>query len=173
MRRCVPDLRTEPSRMCATLSSFATCESLISLPLYENAELRDVTCRSGTLASRLSSSSDRPSEKYSWSFAWLMSTNGITAMDLASAVLAGAGASGAFATGAAGGGTAGATGSGLADGRRKTKASSATTATPRPTVTTGNFDLVGVDDEPAGPGAPGREPVSPVRPGFSSRFTCS
>jgi hypothetical protein len=50
--------------------------------LNENDEVRAITRSCGTCASWLSSSSDRPSEKYSWSLAWLMSTKGSTAMEL-------------------------------------------------------------------------------------------
>ena len=52
----------------------------ISLPLNANDEVRAVTCNCGIFASRLSSSSEIPSEKYSWSFPADMFTNGSTAM---------------------------------------------------------------------------------------------
>ena len=39
----------------------------MSLPLNENAEEREITRSSGIFASRFSSSSEIPSEKYSWS----------------------------------------------------------------------------------------------------------
>ena len=68
--------------MCATLSSWATCASFTSLPLYENAEEREITRSFGIFASRFSSSSEIPSEKYSWSLSELMLTNGSTAIDL-------------------------------------------------------------------------------------------
>jgi hypothetical protein len=49
MRTLLPALRTEPSRMCATLSSRATCASFTSLPLVgerrgagNRAQLRDL-----------------------------------------------------------------------------------------------------------------------------------
>src|SRR6476660_3300396 len=52
----------------------------VSLPLNANDEVRAVTSNCGIFASRLSSSSEIPSEKYSWSFPADMSTNGSTAM---------------------------------------------------------------------------------------------
>src|SRR6516165_8500298 len=53
-----------------------------SLPLNENDEVRAVTWSCGILARRLRSSSVMPSEKYSWSLACDMSTNGSTAIEL-------------------------------------------------------------------------------------------
>ena len=70
-----------------------------SLPLNENDEVRAMTRSCGTWASRLSSSSDRPSEKYSCSWSELMLTNGSTAMDLSLATtVAGAIVAGGAAT---------------------------------------------------------------------------
>ncbi|MND05021.1 hypothetical protein D3C83_255790 [compost metagenome] len=61
----LPDLRTLPSSTCATCSTFAMVATSTFLPLKENDEVRAITRRSGTLASRSSSSSESPSEKYS------------------------------------------------------------------------------------------------------------
>src|SRR5258705_8962995 len=55
----------------------------VSLPLNENDDVRAVTCNCGIFASRLSSSSEMPSEKYSCSLSLLMFTNGSTAIECA------------------------------------------------------------------------------------------
>src|SRR5207342_109894 len=47
----------------------------------ENDDVREITRICGNCANRLSSSSDKPSEKYAWSPAWLMSTKGSTAIE--------------------------------------------------------------------------------------------
>ena len=60
-----PDLRTLPSRMLATLSLRAIAAISSDLPLKEKEEVRAVTCMPGMLASKSSSSSAKPSEKYS------------------------------------------------------------------------------------------------------------
>ena len=65
-----------------------------SLSLNEKLEVRAMTRSCGTCASRFSSSSERPSEKYSCSWSELMLTNGSTAMELSLATTA-AGAIGA------------------------------------------------------------------------------
>ena len=52
-----------------------------SLPLNENDEVRAITRSCGIFASRFSSSSEMPSEKYSWSLSELMFTNGSTATE--------------------------------------------------------------------------------------------
>ncbi len=80
IRTELPALRTEPSSTCATCSVRAISGIAISLPLNANDEVRAVTCNCGIFASRFSSSSEIPSEKYSWSFPADMSTNGSTAM---------------------------------------------------------------------------------------------
>ena len=81
IRTFLPDLRTLPSRMCATLSFSPITRRSSFRPLNWNDEVRPITRNSGSFASRLSSSSDRPSAKYSWSLLALMSANGSTAMD--------------------------------------------------------------------------------------------
>jgi hypothetical protein len=48
MRTWLPALRTLPSSTWATLSSAATWAIFTSLPLNENAEVREATVRSGT-----------------------------------------------------------------------------------------------------------------------------
>src|SRR5437016_5209875 len=72
--------RTEPSSTCATCSVRAISGMPVSLPLNANDEVRAVTCNCGIFASRFSSSSEIPSEKYSFALPSLMSTNGSTAM---------------------------------------------------------------------------------------------
>src|SRR6478609_1295423 len=102
-----------------------------------------------------------------------MSTNGSTAMDLASTT-AGAGAgSGALAAGAGGVVTTGVTGSGFAAGRRKTNATNATTATASPMVRKGGFDFARAAGALAGGRVVGRVAASLARLGFNRRFTCS
>src|SRR5207245_5345714 len=49
-------------------------------PLNENDEVRATTRSPSTFARASRISSLMPSQKYSWSFAWLRSTNGSTAM---------------------------------------------------------------------------------------------
>ena len=80
IRTELPDLRTEPSSTCATCSVRAISGIATSLPLNENDEVRAVTCSCGIFASRFSSSSEMPSEKYSFALSSLMFTNGSTAM---------------------------------------------------------------------------------------------
>ena len=80
IRTELPALRTEPSSTCATCSVRAISGMPVSLPLNANDEVRAVTCNCGIFASRFSSSSEMPSEKYSWSLPADMSTNGSTAM---------------------------------------------------------------------------------------------
>ena len=80
IRTELPALRTEPSSTCATCSVRAISGMPVSLPLKANDEVRAVTCSCGIFASRFSSSSEMPSEKYPWSLACDMSTNGNTAM---------------------------------------------------------------------------------------------
>ena len=81
MRTRLPDRRTLPSSTDATLSVFAIVGMSTSLPLNENADVRDATRRPRILASTFSSSSDSPSAKYSFSSSRLMLTNGSTAID--------------------------------------------------------------------------------------------
>ncbi len=61
---------------CRAISGIA-----ISFPLNEKDDVRAVTCSCGTFASRFSSSSERPSEKYSCSLSGLRFVNGRTAID--------------------------------------------------------------------------------------------
>jgi len=79
-RRALPDLRTLPCRTCRTRSFDAMVLMSVVVPLNENDDVRDVTRRAGFRASTVSSSSERPSEKYSWSGSGLMFTNGRTAI---------------------------------------------------------------------------------------------
>src|SRR5712692_8495617 len=88
MRTWLPSLRTLPSRMVPTLSFSPMLRRSSLLPLNENDEVRPATRRPSTWASASRISSATPSEKYSWSFAGLMSANGSTAMDGATAATA-------------------------------------------------------------------------------------
>ena len=81
MRTRPPALRTLPSSTCATASLAATVAMSVFSPLNANEEVRAITRRPGIRASTLSSSSDRPSEKYSLSGSPLMLTKGSTAID--------------------------------------------------------------------------------------------
>ena len=91
MRTLSPDLRTLPSSTFATLSLRAISAMSTSLPLNENDDVRAMTRSSGTCASRLSSSSEMPSAKYSCSLSALMFTKGSTAMERSVAVAAAVG----------------------------------------------------------------------------------
>ena len=102
MRTFSPDLRTLPSSTEATRSARAISAIGVSLPLYEKLEVRAITRSFGTLASRFSSSSVMPSEKYSFDFSSLMFTNGSTAMELSLASGATDAADGVEALGTAG-----------------------------------------------------------------------
>ena len=102
IRTELPDLRTEPSSTCATCSVRAISGIPISLPLNANDDVRAVTCNCGIFASRFSSSSEMPSEKYSCSLSALMFTNGSTAMELSLAAGAADAADGVDALGTAG-----------------------------------------------------------------------
>ena len=53
----------------------------MSLPLYAKDDDREITRRAGILASRLSTSSATPSEKYSFSTSLLILTKGRTARE--------------------------------------------------------------------------------------------
>src|SRR5688572_7771156 len=87
------DFRTLPSRTYATGSFRAMSAIFVSLPLYANDEVRAITFRSGSFTSKFSTSSLKPSEKYSCSGSELIFTKGSTAIDasVASAVAAGGG----------------------------------------------------------------------------------
>ena len=65
MRMVCAERRTLPSSTAPTFSLRATVPMSGSLPLKENAEVRAATCKPSISASELSSSSVRPSEKYS------------------------------------------------------------------------------------------------------------
>ena len=84
MRIRLPALRTLPSSTVATLSARPTAAIVVRLPLNENAEVRAATRNPRIFASTLSSSSARPSEKYSSSSSRPRFTNGSTATDGAS-----------------------------------------------------------------------------------------
>src|SRR5262245_7233487 len=86
MRMWLPDLRTLPSRMLATPSFSPTVRRSSFFPLKENDDVRPATLSSGILTSELSSSSVRPSEKYSCSASELMLTKGSTASELVEVV---------------------------------------------------------------------------------------
>ena len=60
IRTFSPDFRTLPSRMCATLSFSPITRRSSFRPLNWNDEVRPITRSSGSFASRLSSSSDKP-----------------------------------------------------------------------------------------------------------------
>src|SRR4029077_4932252 len=80
-----PARRKLPSSTFSTLSLFATSPTSAFLPLKEKDDVRATTRRPSTFARVSRISSLMPSQKYSWSFAWLISTNGSTAMDFWSA----------------------------------------------------------------------------------------
>ena len=81
IRNCSPLRRTEPSSTLATCSCRAISGISTPLPLNENDEVRAATLSCGILASRLSNSSEMPSEKYSLVLSSLMLTNGNTAIE--------------------------------------------------------------------------------------------
>src|ERR1700758_1433636 len=66
----------------------------VLVPLNEKEEVRAATCSSLISARELSSSSVRPSEKYSWSLSPLMFTNGSTAIECGGGLKAAGGAPG-------------------------------------------------------------------------------
>jgi hypothetical protein len=80
-----PALRTLPSRIVATLSFRAAVGMSTGTPLKLNADVRDATRNPRIFDRTLSSSSARPSAKYSLAASSLMLTNGSTAIDGASA----------------------------------------------------------------------------------------
>src|SRR3984885_5533999 len=103
MRTAWPEVRTLPSSRFATPSFSAIVRTSSFLPLNWNDEVRAITFKSAECARWSISSSDRPSEKYSWSFFSLMSTNGSTAIDFSGIVTAAAAVGGTFAGELAGG----------------------------------------------------------------------
>jgi len=76
-----PSLRTLPSRIVPRFSFSPTVRRSSVLPLNWKEEVRAATRNPGILARSLSSSSDRPSEKYSCSLSELMFTKGSTAIE--------------------------------------------------------------------------------------------
>src|SRR6266446_9813315 len=80
IRSWSPLRRTEPSSTLATCSCRAISGISACLPLNEKDEVRAATLSCGIFESKFSNSSEMPSEKYAWSFACDMSTNGNTAM---------------------------------------------------------------------------------------------
>ena len=81
MRIRLPALRTLPSSTVATFSARPTSATVAPLPLNVKADERAATRNPRIFASTLSSSSARPSEKYSSSSSWLRFTKGSTAID--------------------------------------------------------------------------------------------
>src|SRR3984885_10144994 len=81
MRTVLPDRRTLPSSTAPTFNLRAMVPMSVSLPLKEKAEVWAATWSSLISARELSSSSVRPSEKYSCSLSPLMFTNGSTAIE--------------------------------------------------------------------------------------------
>src|ERR1700758_1089298 len=81
MRTVRADLRTLPSSTAATFNLRATVAMSGCCPWNENDEVRAATCSSLIRESESSSSSVKPSEKYSCSLSPLMFTNGSTAIE--------------------------------------------------------------------------------------------
>src|SRR5215471_10535222 len=81
MRTVRTDRRTLPSRTAPTFSLCATVVISGCSPWNEKDEVRAATCSSLMRERELSSSSVRPSEKYSWLASPLMFTNGSTAIE--------------------------------------------------------------------------------------------
>ena len=85
MRTVSACLRTPPSSTVATLSRRPISRTSSCRPLNANDDVRAATRSPGTRASWLRISSDRPSEKYSFSTSWLRFANGSTAIELSGA----------------------------------------------------------------------------------------
>jgi hypothetical protein len=81
MRTRFPALRTLPSRTVATFNFCATVGMSTLMPLKLNADVRDATRKPRIFESTLSSSSARPSAKYSFSSSRLILMKGSTAID--------------------------------------------------------------------------------------------
>ena len=81
MRTRLPSVLTLPSSTDPTFSFWPMVRRSPSWPLNWNDEVRAATRSLGVLASSFSSSSASPSEKYSWDFPGLVSTNGNTAIE--------------------------------------------------------------------------------------------
>ena len=153
MRIRLPDLRTLPSSTVATLSARPTSATVAPLPLNENADERAATRSPPILARTFSSSSARPSAKYSFSSSRLMLTNGSTAIDGGS-WRCGAGTD--AVAGTTRGGAAGGDGASTPDSSRCTRSANAAGAAPadrRVHCTSRNFSgtraftsIGGVDD---------------------------
>ena len=92
MRTRAPCLRTEPSSTCATSRLRAISPTDCLPPLKAKAEVRDATLRPSTADSTLSSSSEMPSAKYSFSGSGLMFENGSTAIEARGGSKGGSGA---------------------------------------------------------------------------------
>ena len=69
IRTRLPSLRTLPSRRWSTPSFSAITRRSSFFPLNWNDEVRPMTRSCGIFASTSRSSSESPSEKYSWSLA--------------------------------------------------------------------------------------------------------
>ena len=82
MRSRSPDFLTLPSSTVLTLSFLAMSVMFVFLPLKENAEVRAATFMPSIFANALSSSSAKPSQKYSFSTSTLMLAKGKTAIDV-------------------------------------------------------------------------------------------
>src|SRR5437667_2566641 len=81
MRSRLPDFLTLPSSTVLTCRARPISSTLTFLPLNENEDVRAATFKFSILASALSSSSARPSQKYSFSGSALILTNDNTAME--------------------------------------------------------------------------------------------
>ena len=77
----LPDFRTLPSRMVFGLSARPISLMFTCLLLKAKADVRAATLRPSIFAKAFSSSSARPSQKYSFSGSALMFLNGSTAID--------------------------------------------------------------------------------------------
>src|SRR5467141_2749432 len=81
MRSRLPDFLTLPSSTLLTCRARPISSTLTFLALNENEEVRAATFKFSIFASALSSSSARPSQKYSFSGSALMFANGSTAIE--------------------------------------------------------------------------------------------
>src|SRR5438132_3236958 len=81
MRTRLPDFLTLPSSTLLTCSARPISSTLTFLPLNENEDVRAATFKLSIFASALSSSSARPSQKYSFSGSALIFANGSTAIE--------------------------------------------------------------------------------------------
>src|SRR6266576_4830832 len=81
MRTRLPDFLTLPSSTLLTCSARPISFTLTFLPLNENEDVRAATFKLSIFASALSSSSARPSQKYSFSGSALIFAKGSTAIE--------------------------------------------------------------------------------------------